>query len=167
MLSQLVHYRHLILSARVITLVINTQLCFMPYALMHSKSIFLGACFIIKLHSNSFPPPLYDLYWSALSEYPFWYIHTCIGHISSVSLCVMISKEMYLHFFLFILFVFKLGTRLLVLALNLNLHIALPQGTNRKQRFNNINRYIKHGVKEKLLRSISRSSFYFSFPLSH
>ena len=46
MLSQLVHYRHIVLSARVITLVTITQLCFMPYALMHSKSIFLGACVI-------------------------------------------------------------------------------------------------------------------------
>ena len=31
-----------------------------------------------------FPPALYGFYWGALSKYPFWYIHTRIGHVSSV-----------------------------------------------------------------------------------
>ena len=46
MLSELVHYKHLVLSERVITFVTITQLGFMLHALMHSKSIFLGACAI-------------------------------------------------------------------------------------------------------------------------
>ena len=46
MLSELVHYRHLVFSARVITFVTITQLGFMLHAFMHSKSIFLGACVI-------------------------------------------------------------------------------------------------------------------------
>ena len=47
MLSELVHYKHLVLSARVITFVTITQLGFMLHAFMHSKSIFLGACVVI------------------------------------------------------------------------------------------------------------------------
>ena len=45
-LSELVHYKHLVLSARVITFVTITQLGFILYAFMHSKGIFLGACVI-------------------------------------------------------------------------------------------------------------------------
>ena len=45
MLSEPVHYRHLVFSASVITFV-TTQLGFMLHAFMHSKSIFLGACVI-------------------------------------------------------------------------------------------------------------------------
>ena len=44
MFSELVHYRHLVLSARVITFVTITQLRFMLHVFMHSKSIFLGTC---------------------------------------------------------------------------------------------------------------------------
>ena len=46
MLSELVHYKHLVLGARLITFVTITQLCFMLHAFVHSKSIFLGACVI-------------------------------------------------------------------------------------------------------------------------
>ena len=46
MLSELVHYNHLVLSARVSKFVTITQLCFMLHAFVHSKSIFLGACVI-------------------------------------------------------------------------------------------------------------------------
>ena len=46
MLSELVHYKQPILSARVITFVTITQLVLMLHAFMHSKSIFLGACVI-------------------------------------------------------------------------------------------------------------------------
>ena len=66
MLSELVHYRHPILSARVITFVTITLLGFMSRI------------------TTLFPPALCDFYWSVLSGYPFWYIHTCIGHVSSV-----------------------------------------------------------------------------------
>ena len=45
-LSELVHYKHLVLGARVTTFVTLTQLCFMLHAFVHSKSIFLGACVI-------------------------------------------------------------------------------------------------------------------------
>ena len=41
MLSELVYYKHLVLSERVITFVAITQLGFMLHALMHSKSAFL------------------------------------------------------------------------------------------------------------------------------
>ena len=44
--SELVHYRHLALSARVIGFVTITQGGFMRHAFMHSKSIFDGACVI-------------------------------------------------------------------------------------------------------------------------
>ena len=44
MLSELVHHKHFILSARVITFVTITQLGFMLHVCMHSKSIFLGEC---------------------------------------------------------------------------------------------------------------------------
>ena len=43
MLSELMHYRHLVLSARVITFVTMAQFGFMINAFMHCKSIFLGA----------------------------------------------------------------------------------------------------------------------------
>ena len=46
MLSELVHYKHLVLCERKITFVTITQLGFMLHAFMHSKSIFLGACVI-------------------------------------------------------------------------------------------------------------------------
>ena len=46
MLSELLHYRHLVLSSRVITFVTITQPGFMLYTFMHSKSIFLSAFFI-------------------------------------------------------------------------------------------------------------------------
>ena len=46
MLSELVHYKHLVLSARVITFAKIIQLGFMLHAIMHSKSIFLGECVI-------------------------------------------------------------------------------------------------------------------------
>ena len=46
MLSELVHDKHLILGARVITFFTSTQLGFMLHAFMHFKSIFLGACVI-------------------------------------------------------------------------------------------------------------------------
>ena len=45
-LSELVYYGHLVLSERVITFVTISQLVFMLNAFMHSKSTFLGACFI-------------------------------------------------------------------------------------------------------------------------
>ena len=173
MLSELVHYRHHVLSARVITFVTLTQLGFMLHAFMHSRSIFLGACTCYHMSwiPMLFPPALCDFYWSALSEYPFWYIHSRIGHISSVFsfrsvsslwfLCrcilnvsllehlylhslhwnswsfsffwwtFMISEQMYFQIFLFTIFVFTLGTPMLVLSLNLNLNMVLPQGTNR------------------------------------
>ena len=44
MLSEL--YRHLILSARVFTIVTITRFGFMLHAFIHSKSIFLGGCVI-------------------------------------------------------------------------------------------------------------------------
>ena len=43
-LSELVQYRHLVLSARVFTFVTITQFGFMLHAFRHSKSIFLGGC---------------------------------------------------------------------------------------------------------------------------
>ena len=46
MLSELVQYRHLVLSARVITFVTITQLGLMLHTIMNFKSIFLGACVI-------------------------------------------------------------------------------------------------------------------------
>ena len=46
MLSELVHYRHLVFSARVITFVTFTQLGFVLHTFMNFKRIFLGACVI-------------------------------------------------------------------------------------------------------------------------
>jgi len=46
MLSELVHYRHLVFSARVITFVTITQLGFVLHTFMHFKRIFLGGCVI-------------------------------------------------------------------------------------------------------------------------
>ena len=46
MLSELVHYKHLALSARVITIDKITLLAFVLHAFMHHKSIFLSACVI-------------------------------------------------------------------------------------------------------------------------
>ena len=46
MLFEPVRYKHLVLSERVTTFVTITQLGFMFYAFMHSKSIILGACVI-------------------------------------------------------------------------------------------------------------------------
>ena len=46
MLSELVHYKHLVLSAGVITIVTISQLAFVLHSFMHSKSIFLEACVI-------------------------------------------------------------------------------------------------------------------------
>ena len=43
MLSELVHYRHLVFSARVITFVTITQLGLVLHTFMHFKRIFLGA----------------------------------------------------------------------------------------------------------------------------
>ena len=49
MLSELVHYKHLNISARVITFITITQHAFVLYAFMHSKSIFLCACVITRV----------------------------------------------------------------------------------------------------------------------
>ena len=100
MLSELVHYKHLVLSARVITLVTLTQLGFMLHAFMHSRSIFLGACTCYHMSwiPMLFPPALCDFYWSALSEYPFWYIHSRIGHVSSVFSFMSVSSLWFLCF---------------------------------------------------------------------
>ena len=47
MLSELMHYKHLVLSATVITFEKkNSLLAFVLYAFIHSKSIFLSACVI-------------------------------------------------------------------------------------------------------------------------
>jgi hypothetical protein len=49
MLSELVHYKHLNISARVITFVTITQHAFVLYAFMHYKSIFLCSCVITQV----------------------------------------------------------------------------------------------------------------------
>ena len=46
MLSELVHYKHLVLSAKVITFEKNSLLAFVLHAHIHSKRIFLSACVI-------------------------------------------------------------------------------------------------------------------------
>ena len=46
MLSELMHYKHLVLSARVITFDKITLLACVLNAFMHYKSIFLSACVI-------------------------------------------------------------------------------------------------------------------------
>ena len=46
LLSELVHYRHLVLSARVVRFVTITQVGFMRHTFRHSKSILVGACVI-------------------------------------------------------------------------------------------------------------------------
>ena len=46
MLSELMHYKHHILSAKITTFVTITKLGLMVCAFMHSTSIFLGACII-------------------------------------------------------------------------------------------------------------------------
>ena len=114
MLSELVHYRHHVLSARVITFVTLTQLGFMLHAFMHSRSIFLGACTCYHMSwiPMLFPPALCDFYWSALSEYPFWYIHSRIGHVSSVFSFRSVSSLWFLCFsfrtFIFTLIILEL-----------------------------------------------------------
>ena len=46
MLSELMHYKHLVLSAKVITFEKNSLLAFVLHAYIHSKRIFLSACVI-------------------------------------------------------------------------------------------------------------------------
>ena len=46
LISELVHYRHLVLGARVIRFVTITQVGFLCHIFMHSKSTFVGACVI-------------------------------------------------------------------------------------------------------------------------
>ena len=46
MLSELVHYKHQVLTARVITFDKITLLAFVLHAFMHYMSIFLSACVI-------------------------------------------------------------------------------------------------------------------------
>ena len=166
MLSELVHYRHLVFSARVITFVIITQLGFVLHTFMHFKRIFLGACVItwvafqrhffqlfliyIEVRSQSTIFGIYILasvtfllslvlrqsllYGSCVSLLEHCYSHS--WHCNSWSLIFfwwtfMFAEHMYLQIYLFSIFVFTLGTLMLVLSLNFNLHMVLPQGTNR------------------------------------
>ena len=49
MLYELVHYKHLVLSARAIIFITIPHLGFMLQTFMHSKSIFLGTCVITRV----------------------------------------------------------------------------------------------------------------------
>ena len=131
MLSEFVHYRHLIFSARAITFVTVTQLGFMLHTFMHSKSIFLGVCaitWVIFLLSVVLRQSL--LYGSCVSLLEHLYSHSSNGKPRSFYFfwwTFMIFKHMCLLIYLLSIFVFTLGTLKLVLSLNLNLHVVLTQ----------------------------------------
>ena len=56
-------------------------------------------CYHMSGIPTLFPPALWDLYLGALSEYPFWYIHTCISHISSFCSFISVSSVWFLCIF--------------------------------------------------------------------
>ena len=103
-LSEFVHYRHLVLSVRVFTFVTITQFGFMLHGFMHSKSIFLCGW-----HTNIVSTRSLANIFSGLSEYPFWYIHTFISHMSSVFSFISVSSVWFLCI-LFRTFIFTLIT---------------------------------------------------------
>ena len=82
-------------------------------SLVLCQSLLYGSCVFLLEHLYS-----HSSYWNSWSFSLFWWTF-------------MISEQMYLQIFLFTIFVFTLGTPMLVLSLNLNLNMVLPQGTNR------------------------------------
>ena len=101
----------------------------MPHALMHSKSIFLGACIITKVAFQHHFLQLFVIYIEVRSQ------STHFGKFILASVTFLLSSFMSVYsllflcisfrtflFTLFIIFVFTLGTLLLVLALNPQLY---------------------------------------------
>ena len=158
LLSEFVHYRHLVLSA-------ITQIGFMRHAFIHSKSSFDGACVItwvlfqrnflqlfvisIEVLSQITPFGTYrltsvtfhlslvlrqSLLGSCLSLLEHLYSHS--SHWNSWYFCFswwtfMIFEHMYRQIYIFSVIVFTLGTLMLILSLNLNLRMVLLQGISR------------------------------------
>ena len=112
MLSELLHYRHLVLSARVITFVTITQLDFMLHAFMHSKSIFLGACVITWVTFQRCFLQLFMIYIEVRSKSTL----THIGHVSSVFSFMSVSFLWFL-FISFKIFLLPLNTLKLMIFL--------------------------------------------------
>ena len=100
MLSQLVHYRHLVLSARVITLVTITQLCFMPYTLKHLRVSFLVHVFSQNLHSNVLSSTSLWFLLKCALRVPFL-VHTYLhrSHVFCLSLCYDFRAFIFVFFF--------------------------------------------------------------------
>ena len=74
---------------------------------------------------------------------------------------------MLLQIYLFSIFVFILGTLMLVLSLNLDVHVVLPQYTNRYQRLKNIDRYVRCGIMAIFFKFFLLKLYYYDYNAGH